>query len=130
MAAEKGNKYNEKWTIEKAEDFCDDVLRHIKENTKCRSLSEACCELGEYDDLINYLEDKFEKSFDQVKRAKTIVKTRLMSQGLDGDANPTMAIFILKNNHGMSDRIQQEHSGEIKGAPQSIQIEITKPDED
>lgn len=117
MAAEKGNKYNEVWTIEKAEDFCDSVLNYIKENKKCRSLSEACCELGEYDDLINYLEQKHGKSFDQIKRAKTIVKTRLMNQGLDGDANPTMAIFILKNNHNMTDKIQTESNVTMSPTP-------------
>lgn len=121
-AAAKGNKYNEIWTLEKTESFFDSVLEYVLDNKKCRSLSEALCELGEYDDLINYLEEKHNKSFDQIKRAKTIVKTRLVNQGLDGDANPTMAIFILKNNHGMSDRIQQEHSGEIKGSQQSIPL--------
>lgn len=117
MAAEKGNKYNEVWTIEKSEAFCDSVLNYIKENKKCRSLSEACCELGEYDDLINYLEQKHSKSFDQIKRAKTIVKTRLMNQGLDGDANPTMAIFILKNNHNMTDKLQTESNVTLSPTP-------------
>lgn len=122
MAAPIGNKYNEVWTEEKAEQFCDDVLSYVKKNKSCRSLSEACCELGEYEELISYLSTKFDKDFKSIKRAKEIVKTRLMNQGLDGEANPTMAIFILKNNHGMSDRIQQEHSGEIKGSQQAIPL--------
>ena len=31
-----------------------------------------------------------------------------MKQGLDGDANSTMAIFILKNNHNMTDKQQTD----------------------
>lgn len=108
MAAPKGNKYNEVWDIETAEKFCDDVLQYILDNKKCRSLSEACTELGEYEELLSYLHNKFNKDFKSIKKAKDIVKTRLANQALDGIANPTMAIFLLKNNHNMTDRQQTD----------------------
>lgn len=130
MAAEKGNKYNEVWTIEKAEDFCDSVLQYIKTNKKCRSLSEACCELGEYEELISYFHTKFDKDFKSIKRAKEIVKTRLVNQGLDGDANATMAIFILKNNHNMTDKQQTDITTGGDKLNNSIKVEIINPDED
>lgn len=108
MAAPKGNKYNEVWDIETAEQFCEDVLAYIQDNPKCRSLSEACTELGQYEDLLNYLSKKFNKDFRPIKRSKDIVKNRLVNQGLDGVANPAMAIFILKNNHNMTDKQQTD----------------------
>lgn len=115
--APKGNKNNEVWTLQIAEKFCDDVLKYIKDNKKCRSLSEACCELGEYEELLSYFNTKFGIDFKSIKRAKEIVKTRLVNQGLDGEANPTMAIFILKNNHNMTDKIQTESNVNISPTP-------------
>ena len=41
-----------------------------------------------------------------IKKAKDICKNRLAAQALDGEANPTMAIFLMKNNHGMTDKVQ------------------------
>lgn len=121
MAAPKGNKYNEVWNLETTEKFFEDILTYIQENKKCRSIAEACVELGQYEDLVGYLCNKFkEKDFRPIKKAKDIVKTRLVNQGLDGEANPTMAIFILKNNHGMSDRQQTDittNGKELNTAP-------------
>ena len=104
-----GNKNAEKWDLVKTEMFFDDILKYVQSNPKCRSLSDACVEVGEYEDLMNYLINKFPDTvFRSIKKAKDIVKNRLMNQGLDGDANPTMAIFILKNNHNMTDKQQTD----------------------
>lgn len=134
MSAHKGNKYNEKWDLESAKTFFDDILNYIKENKKCRSIAEACVELGEYEDLVSYLIKKFpEEDFRSIKTSKDIVKTRLMNQGLDGDANPTMAIFILKNNHQMTDKQQTDvtSGGEkIQNNPSTISVKIIPPLED
>lgn len=124
----KGNTNAEKWSLEDAEAFCDDVLNYILDNKKCRSLSEACTELGHYEELINYLSSKFSTVFKPIKRAKDIVKNRLVNQGLDGDANPTMAIFILKNNHDMKDRV--DHTTDNKPVSTTMNIEVVKPKDD
>lgn len=121
MAAPEGNKYNERWTLEVANDFFDRILKYIKQNKKCRSLSEACVGLNEYEEVINYILRKYpEQDFKPIKVAKDIVKNRLASQGLDGEANPTMAIFLLKNNHNMTDKQQTDvttNGKEINTAP-------------
>jgi hypothetical protein len=130
MAAPKGNKYNEVWNIETAEKFCDDVLQYILDNKKCRSLSEACTELGEYEELLSYLHNKFDKDFKSIKKAKDIVKTRLANQALDGIANPTMAIFLLKNNHNMSDRQQTDITTNGKDVNTAPIIKFVDTDED
>lgn len=129
MAAPKENKYNEIWNIETAEQFCSDVLEYIQSNKKCRSLSEACVELGQYEELISYLSNKFNKDFKSIKRAKDIVKNRLVSQGLDGDANPTMAIFILKNNHNMTDKQQTDITTNGKDVSTTPIIKFVEPED-
>jgi len=129
MAAPKENTNAEKWTIEEAEKFCNSVLAYIEKNKKCRSLSEACTELGQYEDLINYLSNKFDVVFRPIKRAKDIVKNRLVSQGLDGDANPTMAIFILKNNHNMTDKQQTDITTNGKDVSTTPIINFVEPED-
>ena len=128
MAAPKENTNAEKWTLE-AEKFCNSVLAYIEQNKKCRSLSEACTELGQYEDLINYLSNKFDVVFRPIKRAKDIVKNRLVSQGLDGDANPTMAIFILKNNHNMTDKQQTDITTNGKDVSTTPIIKFVEPED-
>lgn len=115
MAAPKGNKNREVWTLEEAESFCDQVLQFVIENEKCRSLATATSKLGQYESLLHYFDVKFNVEFGSIKRAKEIVKGRLIEQGLDGDANPTMAIFILKNNHDMADKVEQKNDTTITG---------------
>ena len=129
MAAPKENTNAEKWTLEEAEKFCNSVLAYIEQNKKCRSLSEACTELGQYEDLINYLSNKFDIVFRPIKRAKDIVKNRLVSQGLDGDANPTMAIFILKNNHNMTDKQQTDITTNGKDVSTTPIIKFVEPED-
>lgn len=128
MSAPEGNDYNLIWTKDKASEFCDKVLKYIEDNKKCRSISEAAVECGEYEELISYFRTKFGQDFKSIKKAKDIVKNRLVNQGLDGDANPTMAIFILKNNHNMKDRI--DHTTDDKPVNTTVQVEVTPPKEE
>jgi len=104
-----GNTNAEKWDLLTTEMLFDDVLKYIQKTPKCRSLSEAIVEVGEYEELISYLLNKYPNVvFKSIKKAKDIVKNRLVQQGLDGDANATMAIFILKNNHNFTDKQQTD----------------------
>lgn len=121
MPAHKGNKYNEVWNIETSEAFFQDTLNYILDNKKCRSISEAVVELGQYEEVVSYICKKFpDEEFKSIKRAKDIVKNRLVNQGLDGDAHATMAIFILKNNHNMKDR--HDVTTDNKSVNQSIPL--------
>lgn len=115
MAAPIGNTNAEKWTLEQSEIFCNEVLLFVIENEKCRSLATATSKLGQYESLLNYFEVKFKIEFESIKRAKEIVKSRLIEQGLDGESNPTMAIFILKNNHDMADKTENKNETQITG---------------
>jgi len=126
-----GNTNAEKWDLTNTDMFFDDILKYIQENPKCRSLSEAVVEVGEYEELISYLLNKFpDVVFKSIKKAKDIVKNRLVKQGLDGDANATMAIFILKNNHNFTDKQQTDITTNGKDVNTSPVIKFVDSDED
>ena len=110
--APKENTNAEKWTLEEAHSFCNNVLDILQKNKSVRTLGGACLKAGGYEQLINYLETKFSIDFVPIKKAKEIVKERLIEQGLENEVNPTMAIFILKNNHDMKDRIDNTSKDE------------------
>ena len=105
MAAPKGNDYNLKWTLEKAYEFFDDVLDEVIKGDENYTLGSAAVEVGQYEELINYLENKFpDEDFKSLKKARNIIKDRLIWRGLYNKVNTAMAIFVLKNNHGMADK--------------------------
>lgn len=116
MAAHKGNKYNEIWTEEAIDLFCEDVLSYVKNNEKCRSLTKALTELDGYDDLLNYFKTKFpNKDFRPIEIAKDIIKARIIEQSMDGDANAMISKFVLTNNHGMREKIETDNKTELSG---------------
>lgn len=104
-----GNTNSLVWTKEKALEYIKQVFDFVEHNEQCRSMAKACTETGHYETLLYYLQEKFELSnvdFEPIKACKDIIKARLMEQALNNDANATMAIFILKNNHGMADKVE------------------------
>jgi hypothetical protein len=125
----KGNTNAEKWTIEEAEKFCNDVLEVLQTDKKIRTLGGACLKAGGYETLIHYLEEKYNTVFEPIKKSREIVKERLIEQGLDGDANPTMAIFILKNNHNMTDKQQTDITTNGKDVSTTPIIKFVEPED-
>ena len=123
MAAPKNNTNAEKWTLEEASSFCDDVLSILECNENIRTLGKACIDAGGYEALTSYFEGKFGIVFESIKKAKEIAKERLINQGLENQVNPTMAIFILKNNHQMTDKQQIETKDVTENA---VKIQFVK----
>lgn len=64
------------------------------------------------DTLCEY--EKLEKFSDTIKKAKNRIENWIEEHSLNGDLNPTVSIFNLKNNFGWKDKQQVEHSGELK----------------
>lgn len=114
---EPGNTAAAKWTPEKAQDFINRLVEIIEKRKNIRTVSEAATEAGGYENLTNYLLEKYEDTglvdFEPYKKAKDIAKNRLINDALDGEANATLSIFLLKNCHGYKDKIENTH--EIKG---------------
>jgi hypothetical protein len=105
-----GNKNAEKWTLEEAGKFFEDVYSYVKENKNCCSISEACSELGWYEKVFAYIQKKYENiDFNPIKKAGEVIKHRIIKKGLENEYNATMSIFILKNNHDMKDEYKNDN---------------------
>jgi len=125
MAAPKDNKNALKWTLDLAKEFESKVLDYVKNNEDCVSLADAFSSLGSYESQFTYLKERFKEfEFASIKESKEIIKARIMKQGMYNKANATMAIFILKNNHDMSDKVETKNDTTI----QVPTINITKPE--
>ncbi len=112
--APKLNKNAEKWNLPEATKFIDSVYEYVQSHKDCCSLEEACCELGQYENLFIYLRNKYKDiDFKAVKKAKAILSQRMQKKALNNEFNPTMSIFLLKVNHGMQDKQVIEHEGKI-----------------
>lgn len=109
----KGNDNAEVWTEDEANNFAHELFLHVVNNHSCLSTSEAVAHIGQYDDLVSYLSNKYESVFSTIKKAKTIIKSRLIDKGLNSETNPTMTIFVLKNNHDMKDKVETENTHNI-----------------
>jgi hypothetical protein len=70
--------------------------------------------------LLDYEKEKgYEAFFRTVKKAKLKVQKNKVTNGLDGNYNPVVTLFDLKNNHGYKDKQEFDHtSGGEKIAPQ------------
>lgn len=116
IGSNKGNKYAQKWTEEKAEQFCDSVFDELVKNKKIHTVNAACVAVGSYETQLHYLEDIYpdnKQVFESLKKIKSIAKERLTERALNNECNATMAIFILKCNHDMVDKQTIEHHGAV-----------------
>ena len=127
MAAPKGNKYNEKWDLKTAKEFFKESLELVKEDTTVFFIGQVAVRMNTYRQLYEYLLDKFgekDKDFDTIKKEiDTILESRVVEQTMQGKANPTFSIFMMKNNHGWRDKQEHEHSG-------GLTLTISKDDAD
>lgn len=101
MANGHGGARYEVWSFEEADKFCNDVLNYVQNNNNCYTLGRAAIECGEYEEVISYIENKFNLEFKSIKIAKGILKTRCLELGMEGKTNATMTIFNLVNNFDM-----------------------------
>jgi len=100
-----GSKNAEKWTLDKANELIGKIYEFVETTQDCYSLGMACVEAGSYETQVYYLRDKFKDvegfNFEPIKKALEICKNRIIRQGLKGEINNTMSIFVLKCNHDM-----------------------------
>jgi len=63
------------------------------------------------DTIIEY--GKNPEFSDSYKKAMALAEKSLVHNALTGGYNPTVSIFLLKNNHGYKDKQEIEHGGGI-----------------
>ena len=117
MPAPKGNTNNLKWTDMEINQFIDKVYTYVVDNKDCNTLVEAITESVQYEAILRHFKRNETIDFTPIKKAKDIIKHRIIDNGLKNKFNPTMSIFILKNNHDMKDKQEREHSGSINIPP-------------
>lgn len=116
--APKGNKNNERWNKEESQKFINMVYDYVKKHKDCCSIEEACCELGEYEKVLNYIENKgLDIDFNPIRRSNALIKSRIIKQSLNNKYNATTAIFVLKNNHDMKDKQEVDQQITVKDIP-------------
>lgn len=105
------------------------------EGEKFPTLAGLACHLGVCRDTIHEwtkaVDDKTRglkhpEFSDAIKAMKAIQERDLVNGALNGDYQPTFAIFFAKNNLGMKDSVTQEHTG-VKDGP-TIKMEMAASD--
>lgn len=115
MAAEPGNKYAEKWDKETTLAKLSDLLKEAKK-TSVYYIGQGLANIGMYHQWYSEMADKFKDDQDVSDTIKGIDQTfeaKLVSLGLQGSVNPTMAIFTLKNKHLWKDKSEIENNGSM-----------------
>lgn len=115
MAAEIGNNYAEKWTIETVNDLLDRLLIYAKD---CKFLGKVLCDNNLSRQTWDYIQDKFKEDrnvLDMVKKIESLTETNLVNAMLNGDTKETASIFLLKCKYGYQDKqvVEVEHKGSI-----------------
>lgn len=120
--APKGNKNAEKWTVDATLSKLEE-MQTIAIERNYFTLGKLCIDSGMNPHTWSELANKFKENAvvsTAIKRIERIVEANLNHKALEGDLNPTMAIFTLKNKHGWEDKRKTESTGP-DGGP--IQIE-------
>lgn len=120
MPVGRPTKYNESM-VATAEAYYERTLSILNDMP---TMEELALELGvDGDTLVEWAKEKPEFSA-AIKRVKELQKQKLQTMGLFNRVNPTMAIFLLKTNHGFIDTSRQEVSGR-DGGPVEASTTVT-----
>ena len=110
MAAEEGNKYAEKWTLEESISLLENALE-LSKTDKYDFIGEIAKKLGVYHELFNYLANKFPQLSHYPVLIKSNCEASCFSNGKKGNIIPSLAIMNLKSNHGWTDRVDNTTKG-------------------
>lgn len=116
----KGNKAAEKWTEEKSLSLGEDLISWLLEKHEEGELKGQykqnkyveeflVMEKGLGPDTINYLKNKFSTFSVLYARAMNIQKIKLIKDSVDGKAKERITQFILTNNHGMTEKVENKN---------------------
>lgn len=101
------------------EEFCD-VTAYLQKCTKGNKLPTKtgyALYLKVSKRVTEEWEKKYPKFMCALREISDNQREKLINQGLKGKYNSTIAKLMLSSNHGMSEKQQIEHSGQILQAP-------------
>lgn len=104
----------EKWTEEKALKLGNELIDWLNEDEENIFYEEfLLLNKNYYSKLTNYLSGKFSSFSTLIETAKEIQKLKLVKFGVFDKLNAQMTKFVLINNHGMSDKVEQTIKSDI-----------------
>ena len=111
----KENKNAEKWTLKEATKLFDSCLETAKDkDLDCNDfIGEVAQENNSYLTQLDYLKEKFPELEKTYKAIKNYCEANCFRNGKKGEIVPSLAIMILKSNHGWTDRAETTHKGKI-----------------
>lgn len=108
MAAPKGNKYNERWTIEASEEVFNKALELARGGAV--TLTDIAIELDLYPNVFDYICEKHKVFISKKNILLRYIENNTYKGALNGEYVPSVAIFGLKNNHGWKDKTEVEQT--------------------
>lgn len=92
--------------------YCQELIAYAKSSSDAIPTLEGFADLIDVDpDTITAWQSSHPEFLGACKKVMGMQKARLIDRGLKGEHNPAITIFLLKNNHGMKDKVEQELSG-------------------
>jgi hypothetical protein len=111
--APKGNKNNEKYDYQTAKKFFEDSLELLNNDPSILYIGTLAVRMGIYRQLYDYLLDRFIDLDTIKKRIDTILESRVVERTMNNEVNATFSIFMMKNNHGWSDKHEVDNTHNI-----------------
>jgi hypothetical protein len=104
------------WTAEKLVKFGNDLIDWMNKSQTNIFFQEFCVEKGVYRSVINKHQSKCPEFKELIDMAREIQEMKIVKWSIANKLNTTMSIFLLKNKHGYSDRVEQkvEHTGDME----------------
>ena len=137
VGAPKENTNAEKWNLKDAEKFFNDAIDLSAEYDKDKDtykydfIGEVARQLNSYKEVFTYLKDKYPTELKELhKRLISTLEANCFYNSKKGNINTAIGIVNLKSNHGWTDRADLTSGDKPISAPTTIQVEITKPNED
>lgn len=137
VGAPKENTNAEKWNLKDAEKFFSDAIDLSAEYDKDKDtykydfIGEVARQLNSYKEVFTYLKDKYPTELKELhKRLISTLEANCFYNSKKGNINTAIGIVNLKSNHGWTDRADLTSGDKPIASPTTIQVEITKPNED
>jgi len=125
MAAAKGNKNAEKWTVEEARKLSLKALEAVGDD--CYFIAAIAEKCETYRELFFYLMNKFnddEIVFNTIKRMYNKCESIIWDKSARGEMDKTIGIFALKSLHGLMETSKLITDQNIKTIEQATDKEL------
>ncbi len=102
-----------KWTEKKSLELADELIKWLSKEDNIW-INTFLAEKGLYPQITSELAEKYPKFSEALKRAKGLQEGKVVKNALTNMYNSTFSIFLLKNNFGWKDKVEQEITHNIE----------------